>query len=458
MRRIQNNPTSIPQRNAVAGAIIEEQRQYDIVTPLLGSGVKTNYPDPVSTLRVSSIRGMLRFWWRATRGWQSGGDIARLRNIETSIWGGGVISGQTVTQRASRISVSVQVTNRGNHVRLHDDDAYRYIFFALKGNRRNEPPREDYCLLKGVKFTLTLRYPKDIETEIHAALWAWEHFGGIGSRTRRGVGSIYLRHSTRVAIHSQTINQQHTLEEQIVAVARYYGMDKSVDQWPVGVPSLAGLNTNYQDKGTAAFHIINNTRWLDSDAAWKELIFKYQAFRQSRRVNEQGRTSSSYWPIPNEVRALWNANVQNNVPFRPRDTQFVSTSVFSGAQLGAPIIYEFRTAKDFNYDDNTPKVVHKFTLSLDEKDVRRFASPFIFRPVSQLNGKWSALYVVLAGSRQQANLFLRGQKTVDNDITNRLTRQPVRAFGTRKFSLIINRRAIEIDEADVIAALFAYMK
>ena len=60
--------------------------------------------------------------------------------------------------------------------------------FPLQPNRdelqMREPPIPD--VWKDVHFTLTIVYPKAKSKEVEAALWAWETFGGIGARTRRG--------------------------------------------------------------------------------------------------------------------------------------------------------------------------------------------------------------------------------------------------------------------------------
>ena len=43
-------------------------RRYRLITPLFGGGVEARVNDPVTPIRGTSIRGQLRFWWRATQG------------------------------------------------------------------------------------------------------------------------------------------------------------------------------------------------------------------------------------------------------------------------------------------------------------------------------------------------------------------------------------------------------
>ena len=43
-----------------------------------------------------------------------------------------------------------------------------------------------------VKFDLIITFPEYQKEAVEAALWAWETFGGIGGRTRRGFGALML--------------------------------------------------------------------------------------------------------------------------------------------------------------------------------------------------------------------------------------------------------------------------
>lgn len=47
-----------------------DSRTYtiEVITPLFGGGVEVGVNDPVTLICPSSIRGLLRFWWRATLG------------------------------------------------------------------------------------------------------------------------------------------------------------------------------------------------------------------------------------------------------------------------------------------------------------------------------------------------------------------------------------------------------
>src|SRR5436853_6010980 len=73
-----------------------------------------------------------------------------------------------------------------------------YAAFPLQETPKNS-------VSTGVKFTLKISFPERIKdgngpdallrNEIEAALWAWETFGGIGARTRRGFGALRTNES-----------------------------------------------------------------------------------------------------------------------------------------------------------------------------------------------------------------------------------------------------------------------
>ena len=90
-RRISDDFPPCPARPANAKAYpcdSNETLELDIqvVTPMFGGGTEAGVPDPVTLIRPSSIRGHLRFWWRATRG-AAFTTVRDLKQRETEIFG-----------------------------------------------------------------------------------------------------------------------------------------------------------------------------------------------------------------------------------------------------------------------------------------------------------------------------------------------------------------------------------
>ena len=73
--------------------------QCRFITPVMGGGAIPKKPDERSPIRVPSIRGQLRFWWRATH---RDLDLETLRDRETQLFGG--VGGEPT---ASALSVHV---------------------------------------------------------------------------------------------------------------------------------------------------------------------------------------------------------------------------------------------------------------------------------------------------------------------------------------------------------------
>ena len=61
-------------------------RRYKLITPLYGGGVKAGEVDTVTPIRGTAVRGQLRFWWRAIRGGQFDGNLAKMKEKEDEMW------------------------------------------------------------------------------------------------------------------------------------------------------------------------------------------------------------------------------------------------------------------------------------------------------------------------------------------------------------------------------------
>ena len=135
-------------------------------------------------IRASAVRGQLRFWWRLL--YTAGLPPREGFSLECSLWGGIRKSGS----RASLVALRV----KGRAVRATE--------FARKGEirtlpryalipERNKDPR---LLPAGYEFDVVLQFSRASSEEqqerVRDTLRWWTNFGGVGSRTRRGLGAI----------------------------------------------------------------------------------------------------------------------------------------------------------------------------------------------------------------------------------------------------------------------------
>ena len=68
MRNVPCFPAGRRPATAVRDGMWSETFKINVITPLLGGGAVAKQPDPITPIRVSSVLGHLRFWWRATAG------------------------------------------------------------------------------------------------------------------------------------------------------------------------------------------------------------------------------------------------------------------------------------------------------------------------------------------------------------------------------------------------------
>lgn len=324
---------------------IKDQREYKLVTPLFGGGAKTRYADEVTTIRPSEIKGQLRFWWRALRGWQAGSSVENLLEIEEKIWGG-----VAEAKEASKVKLRIEILDAGKDINPLERQpgkppiVPRYVAFPLQSTGKD---KTIYSVKQNVSFRLSLVYSADVADEVEAALWAWETFGGIGGRTRRGFGAIVpLDSPERPVVKAKELRDK--LGEYVKA-----------RRWPEGVPHLTPDSQMYVFPGS-----------------WSKLVERYQQFRQWRN----GPRGRSKWPEPDEIRRLTKTHSHGHEPRHP-------VHKFPRGQFGLPIIFHFKDKKNGDPDDTT----------LKGESLERLASPLGFKPSGE-NGP--VLVYVLEGNRR----------------------------------------------------------
>lgn len=311
-----------------------------LITPLFGGGAIPKWNDKVSVVRGSSIRGHLRFWWRATRGRGFAGHAA-LHRRESQIWGS--------TASASLVRIAVNITSGGSALGPQGAAACpRYVTFPFEA-----ADLENF--LQGVAFELVLTFPPDLLPEVEAAVWAWTNFGGLGSRTRRGCGALFCR-ETAPANPAALTQWWHQMQE------RCAPFDGQTRGWPVlGPAALTGPASN------------------NANSAWSALISNWQSFRQkpgfARNLGGQ-RPGRSRWPEADSLKAHTLAAAPQH-----RDSITLPDPAhnpgFPRAALGLPIVFDFRP--------NREELPNKGTLEPAESE--RMASPFLLRPWQMADGK-----------------------------------------------------------------------
>lgn len=164
---------------------------FEVITPMFLGGA-----DPKNAeLRVSSVKGMLRFWWRAISGIQN---IKELKEKENEIFGS--------TDEKSKVKINVIEPNveiskdlfKGKILTGESKEKFRldilhYLAFGaivhdknIKGNKVDK----EY-ITPNSKFQLEISTPDRYFKEIDRSLRYFITFGNIGAKSRNGFGSLF---------------------------------------------------------------------------------------------------------------------------------------------------------------------------------------------------------------------------------------------------------------------------
>jgi len=194
--------------------------ECEITTPMFLAGADNYTPE----LRPSSIKGAMRFWWRAMKGHLM---IDELREKEVKIFGG-------TGQNEGRSKISLRVTYDKKNF-ITEKTLWNEIDFIQRRSRNGKiykiPKSHEgitYLLYSvmmlqerpynkiGSKFNIHLTVKeKDYENEIECVFKMFTLFGGLGSRTRRGAGSFIIKKGLEGNFYGVGITTPEGLKEYI---------------------------------------------------------------------------------------------------------------------------------------------------------------------------------------------------------------------------------------------------
>lgn len=172
---------------------IEKTYRLEVVTPMFLGGA-----DGASAeLRAQSIKGVLRFWWRALH---PGLSAEELLKKEGEIFG--ITEGDKHQKAAfsfyideSKSSIKTEKKLDGGKTfkvehRNITAGIYHYLSVGLFNMRERTYSREH--IAPGSVFTLRFIFESDsVKEEVEDALKALVTFGGLGAKSRNGFGSLY---------------------------------------------------------------------------------------------------------------------------------------------------------------------------------------------------------------------------------------------------------------------------
>lgn len=187
---------------------VKVRATYSVVTPMFLSGADQSQPE----LRVSSIRGALRFWWRALAWSRLRGNLKALRDKESQLFGS--------TCRQGMLMRLVGEPKLGTPKMLKAKAA-----FAFNGNQKRDgliflsygALEQNGTVVHGVYQSpsvfeiecLMRKEQADLRQDLVKALVALGTFGGLGAKSRNGFGSLNIE-----SISYGEVNDHQNIEKE----------------------------------------------------------------------------------------------------------------------------------------------------------------------------------------------------------------------------------------------------
>ncbi|WP_273845472.1 type III-B CRISPR module RAMP protein Cmr1 [Rubrobacter calidifluminis] len=198
---------------------------FRVVTPMFMSGADQSKAE----LRLPSIKGALRFWWRALA-WSRYGDLQKIREEETRLFGS-TDEGQAAvllklfSQTMPKVLEKGQILKDGENV---VGEGTRYLgygvmeAFASKNRSTQAGQLIRPCLLSPFEFTLELRFGRlATEQQISSSIETLKLMGlvgSLGSKSRKGYGSLTL---TKLSYSNEPWSPPSDVHKMVESLTRF---------------------------------------------------------------------------------------------------------------------------------------------------------------------------------------------------------------------------------------------
>lgn len=326
---------------------------------LFSGGARSRKSDPVQVVRPTSVLGQLRFFWRLLHPEAS---VKRLRAKEERLFGWACVD--------APFALEVEITSSGQLLSQVPkmQEAGGYLMFSARaedpghGKPQGVPAAEIRTGVKGVIRIRPQRGPLD--PEIEAALHAWLLLGGIGGRSRRGVGAVQA-----LVGGPATVKE---LRDRLAQIPRRASPVKS------GVRAIREIHVGERSFTSAAECMTHVEKW-------------YKTYRQDRRTNAMGRPyGRSFWDEPELIRKETRQRLPRHAALPL--PQGKHATGWARAVFGLPILTKFKDeGRGSTWGDPSVTI-----LRPAKKELERMSSPLLFRAV-RVGAMYHAVIAILSG-------------------------------------------------------------
>ena len=406
-------------RNRRGGGLRES---FDIhlktVTPILGGAARTRTCDEVDVVRVPTIRGHLRFWWRALHAHRFSSPD-ELYEEESRIWGR---AGDGTSGGRSSVEIRVEVSQK-SRIESQDPGAPgAYALWPARGTRQHgAAPRRQ----PGLEFKLFVSAPcADLE-QVRDVVRLWVLFGGYGGRPRRGLGALtvcgdaandWLPDGSSHECLLQSLDhlfKSSPGDRNQAPAGRIFSVPSTPAGWtPSSVPVIDG----------ATFLV----KWPaeTSDNAWLAALHRLRDFRQGTPARNGARGRSN-WPEADVLRSLKGMYPRRHEP-RPghRPSPPGTPPLWPRAGFGLPIQIQFAPG-DRNVEPPSVQLLWRDGEGIEHD---RLASPLIVKPLPVRDGSFLPMALWLNRAEPNGEVF-----AMQGNAPLRDSQAPVGTFGAPLF-------------------------
>jgi len=157
--------------------------EIEVVTPIFLSGATQE----VAELRPNTIKNLMRWWYRAVRG-EGYGEIQNFKEFE--IFGSTENAGKFIPRISFRHSQEITPSLFEPEEFRNFEAGIKYFAFPFRQSKRSK-------IDPLYTFQLSLKFLSNVsvndENAIIASFWLLIFLGGVGSRSRRGFGSLRVK-------------------------------------------------------------------------------------------------------------------------------------------------------------------------------------------------------------------------------------------------------------------------
>ncbi|MCW3488688.1 type III-B CRISPR module RAMP protein Cmr1 [Dethiobacter alkaliphilus] len=140
-----------------------------VITPMFLTGVDGRTPE----MRPPSLKGVLRYWWRAVKAMDN---VSNMRETENKLFGGAG-KGEGRSKITVRAGYKQFCTEKVQPLPHHKGDKKAY---------------KSPAIVAGETFSITFSGQEAINSELEELFYLVSVLGGLGKRSRRGFGSFAL--------------------------------------------------------------------------------------------------------------------------------------------------------------------------------------------------------------------------------------------------------------------------